>query len=112
MGDALGGADEARAELNAGRAHLEIAGDQPAMADPAGDEDRHLRAERRQDLLGEHRGRDRADMAARLHPLDHQRVDARADQLFRERERGREAVQLGAIPLDPGDRAWRRQAAG
>ncbi len=87
MGDALGRADEAGAELHADRAHLQIAGDQPAMADAAGDEDRHLGGERRQYLLGEHRGRDRADMAARLHPLDHQRVDARADQLLRQRQR-------------------------
>ena len=80
-------ADEAGAELDADRAHLQIAGDQPAMADPAGDEDRHLGGERRQYLLGEHRGRDRADMAARLHPLDDQGVDARADQLLRQRQR-------------------------
>ena len=66
------------------------------MADAAGDEDRHVATDVRQDLLRQHRGRDRADMAARLHPLDDQRVDARADQLLRQRQRGREADQLGA----------------
>ena len=96
MGDAFVRADEAGAELDADRAHFEIAGDQAAMADAAGDEDRHVGGERRQDLLGEHRGRDRADMAARLHPLDHQRVDARADQLLGQRQRRGEADQLGA----------------
>jgi hypothetical protein len=38
MGDAFGRADEAGAELHAGRAHFEIAGDRLAAADPAGDE--------------------------------------------------------------------------
>ena len=35
-------ADEARAELDAHRAHLEIGGDRLAAADPAGDEHRHI----------------------------------------------------------------------
>ena len=110
--DALGRADEAGAELHADRAHFQIAGDQPAMADPAGDEDRHVVAKRRQYLLREHRGRDRPDMAARLHPLDHQRIDAGADQLLRQRQRRGEADQLGAVRLDPVDRPGGRQAAG
>ena len=105
-------ADEAGAELAAHRPHLQIAGHQPAMADPAGDEDRDVGGERRQYLLGEHRGRDRADMAARLHALDHQGVDSRADQLLRQRQRRSEADQLGAVALDPVDRSRRRQPAG
>src|SRR3546814_6381724 len=39
-------------------------------------------------------------MAARLHPLDHQRIDARAHQLLRERKGRREADDLRARGLD------------
>src|SRR5205823_10969522 len=80
VGDRFGGADEAGAELAARGAHLEIAEDGLAAADPAGDEHRHL-ADLGQDLLGQHAGRDRADMAAGLHPLDDDRVGAGAQQL-------------------------------
>ena len=62
---------------HAGRAHLEVGSDRLAAADPAGDEDRHL-VQVRQDLLRQHAGRDRADMAAGLHALDHQRIGARS----------------------------------
>ena len=75
------GADEARAELAAGGAHAQIGGDRLAVADAAGDEHRHL-AQLRQDLLRQHAGRDRADMAARLHALDDQRVGAAARTSF------------------------------
>ena len=51
-------------------------------------------------------------MAAGLHALDHQRIDVRAHQLLRERERGSEADQLGAARLDPVDRPARRKTAG
>src|SRR3546814_3674895 len=80
-------------------------------ADAAGDEHRHLGGDLGQDLLREHAGRDRADMAAGLHALDHQRVDARADQLLGEAERGREADQLRAAHLDRLEAAARWQAA-
>src|SRR3712207_8371113 len=45
VGDAFVRADEAGAELDAGRAHLEEAGDEAAAADPAGDENGHVRSE-------------------------------------------------------------------
>ena len=106
------GADEARAELDADRAHFEIGGDRLAAADPAGDEHRNVLGDDGQDFLRQHRGRNRADMAAGLHALDHQRVGARAHQLLRQRQRGREADQLGAAGLDPLDRPARRKAAG
>jgi hypothetical protein len=51
-------------------------------------------------------------MAAGLHALDHQRVDARADQLLGEREGRREADQLGARGLDRLEAALGRQPAG
>src|SRR3546814_8357884 len=66
VGDALGGADEAGTELDARRAHLQIARDRFAAADAAGDEDRQVLREFRADFLREHAGRDGADMAARL----------------------------------------------
>ena len=87
----LGGAGEARAELDADRAHLEIAGDRLAAADPAGDEHQVLVRQLGQEFLRQHAGRDRADMAAGLHPLDHQRIAARAQQLLGQRQRGGEA---------------------
>jgi len=74
------GADEARAELHARRPHLEICQDRVAAADAARDEDRHL-GDVRQDLLGEHAGRDGADVAARLHALDDDGVGRHAHEL-------------------------------
>ena len=79
VGDRFAGAHEARAHLAAGGAHAQIGGDRLAMADAAGDEHRHL-AQVRQDLLGEHAGRHRADVAAGLHAFDDQRIGARAHQ--------------------------------
>src|SRR4051812_4608090 len=38
-------------------------------------------------------------MAARLHPLDHEGVDARADQLLRQRQRGAKQMSLAPLPL-------------
>src|SRR3546814_18455573 len=80
VGDALGGADEAGTELDARRAHLQIARDRFAAADAAGDEDRQVLREFREDFLREHAGRDGADKAALLHPLAHQRIPARQPQ--------------------------------
>ena len=105
-------ADEARAELDADRAHFEIGRDRLAAADPAGDEDRDVLGDDRQDFLRQHRGRDRADMAAGLHAFDHQGVGARPHQLLREAERGGEGDQLGAVRLDLLDRPARRKPAG
>ena len=105
------GADEARAQLDPDRAHFEIGGDRLAAADPAGDEHRHVLGDVGQDFLRQHRRRHRADMAARLHALDHQCVDARAHQFLRQRQRGREADQLRSAALDPVDRPGRRQPA-
>jgi hypothetical protein len=90
MGDRLARADEARAHLTAGRTHAQIGRDRLAVADAAGDEDRHL-AQMRQDLLGEHAGRDRPDVTARFHALDHQSVRALTHQLPGDAEAGREA---------------------
>ena len=112
MRDRFVRADEARAELDAGRAHLQIAGDRLAPADAAGDEHGQHVGDLGQHLLREHAGGDRADMAAGLHPLDHQRIDAGADQLLREASVGGEADHLGARRLDPLDRAAGRQPAG
>jgi hypothetical protein len=94
------------------RAHFEIAGDQPAMADAAGDEDRNLGGKRRKYFLRQHRSRDRTDMAARFHPFDDQSVNARSDQLPGQRKSGGKADQFGAAPLDPLDRSAGRQPAG
>src|SRR6185437_11640124 len=54
------GTDETRPELHARRAHFEIGDDRFAAADAAGNEDRNF-AERRQNLLRQDAGRDRAD---------------------------------------------------
>ena len=112
VGDAFVRADEAGAELDPDRAHFEIGGDRLAAADAAGDEHRNVVADVRQDFLRQHRRRDRADVAAGLHALDHQRVDVRAHQLLGERERGGEGHQLGAARLDLLDRPARRKPAG
>ena len=111
MGDRFRGADEAGAELAAGSAHLEIAEDGLAAADAAGDEHRHL-ADRRQDLLRQHAGRDRADMAAGLHALDDDGVGAGAHQLAGDHQGRGEAQQLGAALLDACQRGAGREAAG
>ena len=97
MRDQFRGADEPRAELHAGGAHLQIAHDRLAAADAAGNENRHV-ADLGQDFLGQHRGGDRADMAAGLHALDDQRVGARANELLGQDQRRGEADQLGARP--------------
>jgi hypothetical protein len=111
MGDRFGGAHEARAHLAAGRAHAQIGRDRLAVADAAGHEHRHL-AQVRQDLLGEHAGRDRADVPAGLHAFDDQRVRAGAHQAPGDREAGREAEQPGAAVLDPRHGGAVRQTAG
>ena len=110
MRDRFIGADEARAELHAGRAHLEISDDRLAAADPAGDEHRHI-AQMRQDLLRQHAGRDRADMAASFHALDDDGIGAHAHEFSRDRKGGREADHLGAAVLDARDRGPARHAA-
>ena len=48
----------------------------------------------RQDFLRQHGQRHRADMAARLGALDHQRVGARADQPLGQHQRRGEAISL------------------
>src|SRR3546814_1004136 len=50
VGDRFGRAHEARAELDAGGAHVEIAGDRLAPADAAGDEHRHRSEEHTSEL--------------------------------------------------------------
>ena len=77
VGDRFVGADEPRAELHARRRPSpDRTSDRLAAADAAGDEYRHL-GQMRQDLLRQHRGRDRPDMAAGLAALDDDRVGAR-----------------------------------
>src|SRR3546814_1217339 len=51
-------------------------------------------------------------MAARFHALDHQGVDARADQLLGQREGRGEADEFRPALLDPVDRARWGEAAG
>ncbi len=111
VGDRFGGADEARAHLAAGGAHAQIGGDRLAVADAAGDEHRHL-AQVRQDLLGEHAGRDRPDVPACFHAFDDQRIRARAHQALGYGEAGGEAQQPGAAVLDPRQGGAIRQTAG
>src|SRR5262245_3925917 len=62
VGDRLGSADEARAELAPSSTHLKVAEDGLAATDAASDEHRHL-ADRRQDFLCQHAGGHGADMA-------------------------------------------------
>ena len=112
MGDALLGADEAGAELDPDGAHFEVSRDGLAAADPAGDEHRDVLRHVGQDFLRQHRGRHRADVAAGLHPLDHQRVDARANQFLGQRQSGREGGQLGSAAFDAVDRSGRRKPSG
>jgi hypothetical protein len=104
-------ADKAGAKLHARRAHFQIGGDCAAAADAACDEHRNLVRDFGQDFLREHAGRHRTDMAACLHPLDHQRIDARTDELLGERQRGCETHDLGAHLLDRLDAALGRQPA-
>ena len=47
-----------------------------AWADPSGDEHQMILGQRGENLLRQHAGRDRADVAARLGPFDHQRICA------------------------------------
>ena len=111
MGDRFGGADEARAELARRPPPSPDSRDRLAAADAAGDEDRHV-ADLGQDLLGQHRCRHRADMAARLHALDHDRIGAGAHQLLGQDQGRGEAHQLGPALLDPLHGDPGRQAAG
>ena len=112
MRNAFGGAGKAGAKLDPGCAHFQIGGNRFAPADAARDEHRHLGRHFGQDFLRQHAGRDRADMAASLHPFHHQRVDARPHQLLRQAKRGGEADQLGPFGLDRFDAALGRQATG
>src|SRR3546814_4719724 len=63
------------------------------------------------DLLRQHARRHRADMAAGLHPFDHQRIDTRTNKLFGERQRRREADDIRARSLDRLEAAFGRQTA-
>ena len=110
MRDALRRADEARAELRAGRPHLEVGEDRFPPPDAAGHEDRHV-ADMRQDFLRQDVQADRADMPAGLAALDHQRIGAGTHQLLRQRQRGGEADDLRAAILRRLDRRPRRDAA-
>ena len=76
MRDAFDSAGEARAELDPGGAHFEIARNRLAAPDAPGDEDQMVRAQFGEHFLRQHAGRNRADMAARFHPLDHERIGA------------------------------------
>src|SRR4051812_6024806 len=111
VSDRFMGADETRAELNPGGAHFEIGEDCLAATDAARDEYGHL-SEVRQHFLGEHRSRNRPDMATRLMTLDDDRVSAHADQLLRQHEGGGKAQPAGPAVADALDsrRAW--DAAG
>ncbi len=95
VGDAFGGCGEPCAELGAGRAHLQVTQDGVAPCQPAGDEDGHI-PQMRQDFLGEHGERHRADMAAGFRAFDDDRVRTRTHQAFGEHKRGGEGDELGA----------------
>src|SRR5262249_18552483 len=111
MGDRFMGAHEARPELSAGSSHLEIGEHRLTAGDTAGDEDRHV-AHMRQNLLGDHAGRDRADMAAGFHGFDDDRIGAHANQLPRNDERRRKAKELDTRRLDPRYGGGARQRPG
>ena len=106
------GADKAGAELDSAGTHFEIGSDHLAGADAAGDEDRQLLGNLRQDFLGQHRGRDRPDMAARFHALNDNGVDTGADEFLRQRHRGGKADHFRAGGLDRFQTALGWQAAG
>ena len=111
MRDAFRRAGKARAQLHARRPHFQIRRDHLSPADAASHKHRHLLCHMRQNFLREHAGRHRADMAASLHPLNHQRVNARSDQLFGQAERGRKTDHLRAASLNGIQRARRGQPA-
>src|SRR6185436_10120244 len=104
-------ADEARSKLAASGAHLQIGQDRLATADAAGHEDRRF-AKMRQYLLGEHAGRDRTDMPARLRSLDNDRLSAGAHQLAGNDQRRREADEPSSARSHPRHGRRRRQTAG
>ena len=85
-----------------------------AAADPAGHEDEMVFGEFGQHFLRQDAGGDRADMAARFHAFDHQRIRAGAQQLLGERQCRREADHLGGVlpALDRFDTAFGRNAPG
>jgi hypothetical protein len=78
------------------RAHFQIAGDQAAMADAAGDEDREVGGERRQYLLREHRVLTGPIWPPASIPSITSASTPGADQLLGQAQRRREADQLGA----------------
>jgi hypothetical protein len=67
------------------------------------------RCQFRQDFLRQHRGRDRADMAARFHALDHQRIGAGTHQLLRQRQRGAKQITFAPLALIASIAALGRQ---
>src|SRR3546814_7692495 len=81
VGDGLGRTGKASAELHTSRAHFQIARDQFAAPDSAGDKDEVVGGKLRQDLLRQNRRRHRADMATRFHALDHQRSEEHTSDL-------------------------------
>ena len=63
------------------------------------------------DFLGQDRGRNRADMAARFGSFDNQRINPGFNQLFSQRQRRGKTHDPGAAVLDFLDRTAGRQAA-
>ena len=110
VGDAFARGDEARAELNAARAHFEEGGDRGAAPDTARDEDGHV-LDRGEDFLRENAGGDGADMTAGFGAFDDEAVHPRTHQLAGERGGGREGEQLDVRRLDRGERGAGGQAA-
>ena len=102
-------------QLDAAGPHFEIGGNRLAPADTARHKHQIIRRQFWQDFLRQHRGRNRADVAARLHPLDHQRIRARpvslAQQFLAQRQGRRKTNHFRAQFLDRLDAALGRNSA-
>ncbi len=110
MGDRFMGADEARAELHAGRAHLEIgrAIASPRPMPPA--TNTGTSREMRQDLLRQHAVETGPIWPPASHALDDDRVGAHAHELLaRCASAGAKQSELGAAVLDARDRRGARE---
>src|SRR3954468_21915605 len=111
MCDTLVCADETGTELHPNSAHFQVSGNRLTASDTTRDKDRDVLAYVRQDLLRENRRRDRADVTARFHSLDDERIGSRAHQLLRQSERWSKADELRAARLDAVDSAAGRKPA-
>ena len=107
VGDALDAGGEPCAKLGTGRSLFEETKNRLAPAEPAGHEHRHV-ADVGQHLLRQHRQADRADVAAGLAALDHQRVGAGSHQPAGQHQRRSEAHDSSAAVFDRANGTARR----